>query len=437
MRQGCYRCLESAFNAASAVGLREKIYEAAVLLAARSKELGLDWGPWVVKAHEALPPGSDWTVYLDVVEGLPDDPLSGDRDVLLTEEFARRRPRDVYERWHTALATGPGSPAVGAYLDLAIACRRQQIEGREEAIAAVLARLGDVPLLQYRAALCGDERAPARLAAVRDADAAFVDADLELGRMTLQNRVQPDFEEGLRHLESARAAFPQSPVMPSLIADLYQAREEWPEALAMYDAVIALVPTHRDALLGRTISLSHLLRYEDAAAAATRLIDLGTWFIGQAHYWRAWNEFQLKRITDARADADRAKALMVNAPTFVLSGLIEWVEKRLDSAEGEFQSALDLDFGQCDAAFYLGGVRAEKRSWPESLAAYLHAQQCFELSVTVRREAMAKLSATDASAAANAREIASHQRAIADAQKRLAEAAQNISAIQTFLEARR
>jgi hypothetical protein len=128
---------------------------------------------------------------------------------------------------------------------------------------------------------------------------------------------------------------------------------------------------------------------------------------------------------------------MVNAPTFVLSGLIEWVEKRLDSAEGEFQSALDLDFGQCDAAFYLGGVRAEKRSWPESLAAYLHAQQCFELSVTVRREAIAKLSATDASAAANAREIASHQRAIADAQKRLAEAAQNISAIQTFLEARR
>ena len=434
VRQGCYRCLESAFNAASAAGLREKVYETAVLLAARSKELGLDWGPWVARAHEALPPGSGWTIYLDVVQGLQDDPLSGDRDVLLTEEFERRRPRDVYDRWHAALATAPGSPLVGAYLHLALACRPRQTQGREEAIAAVLARLGDVPLLQYRAALCGGEAAPARLAAVWDADTAFVDAHLDLGRFILQNRVQPGFEEGLRHLQSARAAFPASPVMPSLIAELHQAREDWPEALEVFNVVLALVPTHRDALLGRTISLSHLLRYDEAVAAATRLIDLGNWFIGQAYYWRAWNELQLKRIPEARADADEAKALTVNAQTFVLSGLIEWVQQHLDPAEEEFQRALDMDYGQCDAAFYLGGVRAEKRNWPESLAAFQHAQQCFELSVTVRSEAVAKLSATEASAAANAREIASHQRAIADSQKRVGEAAQNVTAIQKFLQ---
>ena len=434
MRQGCYRCLESAFNLASAAGLREKVYETAVLLAARSKELGLDWGPWVARAHEALPPGAEWTIYLDVVEALQDDPLSGDRDVLLTEEFERRRPRDVYDRWRAALATAPGSPLVRAYLELSLACRRQQIEGREAAITAALARLGDVPLLQYRTALCGGEPAPARLAAVWEADEAFVDAHLDLGRFILQNRVQPDYEEALRHLQSALAAFPASPVMPSLIAELHQAREEWPEALEMFNAVLALVPTHRDALLGRTISLSHLLRYEDASAAATRLIDLGNWFIGQAHYWRAWNEFQLKKIPEARSDADEAKALTVNAPTFVLSGLIEWVQKHLDPAEEEFQRALNIDYGQCDAAFYLGGVRVEKRNWPESLAAFEHAQQCFELSIIVRREAIAKLSATEASATANAREIASHQRAIADSQKRVGEAGQNVTAIQKFLQ---
>jgi tetratricopeptide (TPR) repeat protein len=343
----------------------------------------------------------------------------------------------VYDRWHAALATAPGSPLVRAYLDLSLACRRQPIEGRDDAIAAVLAGLGDVPLLQYRAAICGGEQEPARLAAVRDADADFVDADLELGRIAVQNQVEPDFEEGLRRLTSARAAFPESPVIPSLIAALYEAREEWPEALETFDAVLALVPTHRDALLGRTISLSHLSRYEDAVTAATRLIDLGNWFIGRAYYWRAWNEFQLKKIADARADADRAKALMVNAPTFVLSGLIEWVEKRLDSAEGEFQSALDMDYGQCDAAFYLGGVRVEQRSWPESLAAYQHAQQCFELSVTVRREAIAKLSATAADMAAHAREIASHERAIAESEKRRAESAQNVAAIERFIETTR
>jgi len=410
------------------------VYETAVLLAARSKELGLDWRPWVARAQEALPPGSGWTIYIDVVQGLQDDPLSGDRDVLLTVEFERRRPIDVYDRWRAALATAPGSPWVSAYLDLALACRPRQNLGRGEAIAAVLARLGDVPLLQYRVALCGGEAAPARLAAVLDADAAFADAHLDLGRFMLQNRVQPDYEEALRHLQAARAAFPASPVMPSLIAELHRSREEWPEALEMFNAVLALVPTHRDALLGRTISLSHLLRYEEASAAATRLVDLGNWFIGQAYYWRAWNGFQLKKIPEARADADEAKALTLNGPTFVLSGLIEWVQKHLDVAEGEFQQALDMDYGQCDAAFYLGGVRIEKRNWSESLAAYQHAQQCFELAVAVRSEAVAKLSATEASAAANAPEIASHQRAIADSQKRVGESAQNVAAIQRFLQ---
>jgi hypothetical protein len=125
---------------------------------------------------------------------------------------------------------------------------------------------------------------------------------------------------------------------------------------------------------------------------------------------------------------------MVNAPVFVLSGLVAWVEKRLDPAESEFQSALDMDYGQCDAAFYLGGVRVERRSWPESLAAYQHSHQCFDLSITVRREAIAKLSTTPEAAAANAREIASHQRAITGSQKRLAESAQNVAALQKFLD---
>jgi hypothetical protein len=101
----------------------------------------------------------EWRVYVDVAEAMQVDPLSGDRDVLLAEELERRRPRDVYERWHTALATAPGSPVVRAYLDLANACRRQQpqIDSREQLVADALARFGDVPLMQYRVALCGGE----------------------------------------------------------------------------------------------------------------------------------------------------------------------------------------------------------------------------------------------------------------------------------------
>ena len=246
--------------------------------------------------------------------------------------------------------------------------------------------------------------------------------------------MQPDYEEGLRRFRAARPAFPDSLVIPSLIAGIQEAREDWAEALQTYNEVLAVVPTHRDALLGRIVTLSHLGRSEEAIANATRMLELGNWFIGQAYYWRAWNEFQLKQIPAARADVDRTKTLMVNPSVFVLSGLVSWVEKRLDSAQAEFQSALDMDYGQCDAAFYLGGVRVEQRSWPESLAAYQHSQQCFELSITVRREAVAKLSTTAAAAAANVREIAIHERAIADSEKRVAESAQNVVALQKFLD---
>jgi tetratricopeptide (TPR) repeat protein len=224
--------------------------------------------------------------------------------------------------------------------------------------------------------------------------------------------------------------------VPVIIADLHQALEDWSEALTEYDAALALIPTHRDALLGRTVSLSHLFRHDEAIESATRMIDLGSWLLGHAHFWRAWNEYQLDRIGAARADADRAQTLTVSAPTLVLSGMIEWREKRLDSAEGEFQEALTMDFGQCEAASFLGGVRAEKRQWPESLDAFVHAQRCFELSMVTRRKAIDGLSSTPDGAVVNARQIASHERAIADAEKRREEAALNTASIQKLLSAR-
>jgi tetratricopeptide (TPR) repeat protein len=308
-----------------------------------------------------------------------------------------------------------------------VACRPQRPDPGEDAAGAAMQQFRDVPLIQYRAGLCGGSAA-AQLAAARDADPAFVDADLELGRRALQQRV-PDVEEAIRRFQSAQAAFPDSPVMPVSIGSLRESREEWTAALAEYDATLALVPTHRDALLGRAIALSYLSRHEDAVASATRLLELGNWFVGQAHYWRAWNQYRLGRIEEARSDADLAKTLMATAPTFVLSGLIEWSRKRLEPAEAELQAALNMDFGQCEAASYLGGVRAERQQWPESRAAFVHAGQCFELSIVTRREAIASLSVTPAHAAANAVPIAVHQGAMAEAEMRRAEAARNIAAI--------
>lgn len=438
IRRGCYRCLESAFHAAVAAGTAAKAAEAALLLTARSKELGLPPRPWLGLALDHLPPGPEWAAYFDIVNTLPIDPLSGDRDEVLAEDLNRRRPREVWDRWREGLKTGAGSLLLRAYLDLSIVCRRDIIarpvdgDAREAAAAAALRRFHDVPLLRYRAALCGG-RDFDHIAAVREADPDFVDADLELGRRALQNRVPPDVAEALPRLRSARAAFPTSPVVPVMLGNLHEGREEWPEALAEYEAALALVDTHRDALLGQTVSLSQLDRYEEALASANRLLELGNWFTGAAYFWRAWNAYQLHQNDAARADADRAKAMMVNPPLLVLSGMIEWRQARLESAEQEFQRALELDDAQCDAAFYLGSVRWERRLWPDSLAAFVGAGECLTQAIASRLDEVVKLSATPELAAANIRRIASHEQAIADLDRRRGEAAQNAASIQKIL----
>jgi tetratricopeptide (TPR) repeat protein len=439
VHRGCYRCLESAFEAATAIKSTEKAFEALVLLVARAKELGLPPGQWLERALTILPPGPDWAVYYDIVNTQQQDPLAGDREMLLAETFQRRRPRDVYDKWREALKAGPGSPILRAYLDLTIACRRDAVgrsedaAARDSASAAVMQQFGDVPLLQYRAGLCGGVEL-ARLSTVRAGDDEFLDADLELGRRALQNQIPPDVPEGIRRLESAKTAFPSSPIAATVIGNLRELLEEWPEALVEFDRVLALVPTHRDALLGRTVSLSNLDRNQEALATADRILELGDWFIGPAHYWSAWNLYQLERIQEARAAADRAKALMVNPALFLLSGMIEWREKRLDSAEEEFVRTIDMDATQCEGAFYLASVRWERQRWKESLTAFKQAGVCYEGAILTRRELIAELSATPQDATINASRIAGHERAIVQAGERQVQVAQNVAALEKVLE---
>ena len=426
LEQGCYSCLEQAFAAAAASGARTSAFESALLLVLRSKELGLPFAPWLERARTSIPDGDGWKEYLAIVEGVPADPLSDDRDAVLV---TRRPQRAVLDQWRQSLANGPGSDVFRSYLDLAVVCGPAFVDERDEVLTGVLGRFAGVPLIAYRAGLCGRT---ALLRSVLERDERFTDVHLELGRAALQ-RERPDYDEALEQLRLARTAFPRSATMVAMIGAIHLQREDWSEGLVAYEATLALVPTHRDALIGAAISLSHLNRHADAIGRATRLLDLGSWFIADAHYWRAWNQYRLGLIVEARADVDRAKAMAREAATLVLSGIIAWREGRLEAADEEFQAALNLDFGQCEAASYLGGVRAEQRRWQESLAAFQHAAQCFELAVVTRRQAVAELTAGGQPDSGAARQIASHERAIAEADARRVEAITNIASLERRL----
>jgi tetratricopeptide (TPR) repeat protein len=426
--RGCFGCLTQAYNAAVAASNQTRTFEAALLLTARAKELGLPYAPWLERARAVLPAGPDWSDYLAIVQALRIDPLADDRDAVLVETLKNRASAETVAAWRTDLGVGAGSPLLRAYLELSLICQ-YVVADRNVTIAATVQRFHDVPLLEYRAGACGSSQAP-HLTAVRDAVPEFADVDFLLGRYAVDVPRQPDQEEALRRFAAARSAFPESPAIVASLAELRRDREEWTEALEAYEATLTLVPTHRDALLGRAVTLSHLARHDDAVAAATRIIDLGSWFTGEAYYWRAWNEYHLARIEEARIDTDRAKGLMHNASVLVLSGMIEWHERRFDESEAELQDALTLDAGQCEAAFLLGAVRAERRQWASGAAAFELAQRCYDLSVTLRRETIARITAGPGTEEGKARQIARQQRAMTEETQHRDEAAQNAANLQ-------
>ena len=409
IEQGCYRCLERAYEQAQARGAAQHVFESAVLLVLRSKELGLPFDEWRAKARAAAPEGTAAALYLAIADAIPPDRLSEERYTQF--ELGFRQPRGSVPDWREELRGGPASEVFRSYLDLALLCAFGRVGENAQSYTGDFDPVTAAPLYQYAVGICDASKAP-RLQAMRTAHADFVDADYALGRFLIEDPTSADHEGGLRRLQSAGAAFPRSPAIAVRIGNTYRGWEEWPAALEAYDAALALSPKHPDAMIGRTVALSQLGRAQEAIATSTTVIDGGQWMVGEAYYWRAWNQLRLGNLPMAREDADRARTQMANARVFVLSGVIEWRMRRLETAERDFQQAVTIDFGECEGAFDLGIVRDEMGRMAESLAAFRQAGQCNDLSITLRREAIAKIEAGPGTPASRLRDAARHQRAL-------------------------
>jgi tetratricopeptide (TPR) repeat protein len=403
-------------------------FEAAALLALRSKELGLPSDAWFERARALAGTDPSLSVYLDIVDVIPPDRLSENRDALF-DIGRRNRAKGSLVTWRERLRDGLGSEAFRTYLDMSLICAFGTLKETPESFSGQIAPVVTTPLYQYALGAC-DMAYRARLSALRAADPDFVDADYPLGRYAIEDHVAPDAEESLRRFESAARAFPRSPAIATRVGNVYRLWEEWQPALAAYDAALAVAPHHPEATIGRTVSLSRLERSEEAIETATRLIDEGQWLLGEAYYWRAWNHLRLNNVQQARADADRARTQMSNSGVMVLSGVIEWRLGRLESAEKDFEGALAIDLGECEAAFDLGVVRDQLRKLPEALAAFKQAGQCYDLSIALRRDAIQKIRDRSGSETLKARDSARHERVLADLTERRSEATRLMEAIE-------
>ena len=235
-------------------------------------------------------------------------------------------------------------------------------------------------------------------------------------------------------LVRAAEVFPESIATHAMLARAQEMNGEFAGALASFDQVLALKPAHVDARLGRVRNLSFLSRADEAIAAATALIDVGTWHVGDAYYWRAWNQYLARRPEPAWADVQEAMRLLANTSVYALAGSIAYARKDLDTAVHHFDRALQMDSTNCAAASSAGVVHVDQSAWQLAADKYSKATNCFALAATAARADLEKLEQSSLEPGLKATRLSTARKRIESAEELSGQSA--LSAAESHIHAR-
>ena len=436
-REGCYRCLIDALSVFERVAAAPRApisavqgaFETAVMLSVRAKEIGLDADEFLAKARAfavrmpAVVGAPAPAIYLDAAAAFIGETSGLDPEVRQTlprRRAANGRPLPLPAR--SALDAAPASDALAGYLAIALDCD-DTFSRAELNRDGLFAKYGRTQPMRFRLAICNV--APAELIPLREADHRWSETLLFEGRRQLATRPVADVVKAVALFDEAHKAFPGSPAITLALAGAQNALSNYDAALALYDEVLAETPTHRDALLGRLTSLSFLNRYVDAVTTATAMIDLGTWHIGDAYYWRAWNRYQLHQLPAAWDDVERATTLLVNTSVYTLAGFIAYARVELDTAIDRFDRAFAMDQTNCEAVWFEALVHVDKQGWPRAAPRFSQAMTCFASAAAAARTEIDTLEKSTTAEPLRTRQLGAAQKRLETAEHRGAQAAYN------------
>ena len=375
LRAGCYTCLKEALAIYQKLEVPQGVFDAALLIAIREKELGIPAEESTAAARVVVTPLSQ--PVLDAFELIVGE-TSGLDPIQRAALTGRQRPaveQDNPKR--RALDPWLGKSLAATYVALTIDCESPRLlEGVD--VKALLQTYQHVPLLRFRAARCGQPVA-APLLALRADDPRWTDTLFWEARRAIVGSPTGgiDLSRAIALYGEGRAAFPSSLALTMAWSNANLSAEEFAPALSGFDDVLAAFPEHRDALIGRATALSYLMRHPDAVAAATRVVELGTWHIGDALYWRAWNRYHLKEYETAWADVENAIKGIANARVYMLAGLIAYARTELATAVHRFDRAYEIDSSACDALWMSGLVSIDQAELAVAAPKFTKAMTCF------------------------------------------------------------
>jgi tetratricopeptide (TPR) repeat protein len=430
---GCYACLTEALaiyeralqsTRRPTPGLVQAAFETALFVALREKELGIPAAAAIEKARGLAAPSQ--LVLTQLVDLAPAESAGDDPDIVAARNSRERRA--LVTELRPALEAAQPQTLLISYLKTAFDCddpkTRPHINAKE-----LLARHGNALVLRWRLALCA-LGARESFQEIRDADARWIETTFFLGRRAATSR-PPNLRGAIDFFNLAVPAFPNSPAILLALAHAERGYGDLEPALATYDKVLTMVPSNREALLGRVITLSYLDRNAEAIETATKMIDLGTWLLGDAYYWRARNRYILKALDDAWSDAEFAVKLAANTNVYTLAGVIAYERKELDTAKDRFDQARKLDRENCTAQSYFALVHAAQNNWPEATPVFSIAMACFARASAQASRELAEIEAADFDPVFRGRLAAEHRKTIKESDLKGAQAAYN--AAQGFL----
>jgi tetratricopeptide (TPR) repeat protein len=450
---GCYRCLQEAYEIYTGLAGRSPdravrgAFDVTLLMAVREKEVGVPADRSLTRARTLLSrlsrsPASGGTqatldpaILLEAAEAFVGD-LSGldsDERQQRTERSDQPEPAAAAtaELARTLLKSATTSEAA-AYLALAIDCDQPPSRRLIDQTALRTYAAAGSPLMRYRVAICSDGQ-PTSLTQLREADPRWADTFFFEGRYEMGSPSRsPEPVRAAALLTSASEAFPESIAVRLMLANAQEMNGDFAASLASFDRILVLKPAHVDARLGRVRTLTYLARADEAIKAATELIDLGMWHVGDAYYWRAWNIYQTHRLEPAWADVQHAMRLRANTAVYALAGSIAYARKDLDTAVGHFDRAFEMDSTNCPAVSSAGLVHTDQAAWQPAAESFSKAASCYALAASTARKELTTLEQSALEPALKTRRMSSARKRIESGEALAGQSA--LSAARSFVE---
>lgn len=357
----------------------ERYIQTALVLALRERELGITDSNVLQQAKDLIataPYLEGFLRYVDIVEHIP----SNTKGITGGTEQSSEGMDDYFE-WikhnvepiNAHLKEKSTSSDLFAYLYISFhgsfAHRFPEIDDMK-----TLGNLFPVsPLIRFKLSIYPilDDRG---LKGILDADPEFYEADLFLGAVEMQAGKLLSAEK--RYL-NVNTHIPKSTSAVISLASVCFQLEEFDRCLEFNDKALDLAPRYRDAILGRAMCLGYLGRHKDALAELQKMLDLGSYYLGESNYWIAWNLNELGRIDEAQTHVEKAKDYLIgHHEVMLLAGLVAYQQKRLEDAERDLTETLEINSYECEAAFYLGKIHADRAEWPDSGSFFERAASC-------------------------------------------------------------